>query len=153
MSKKLIIFAVLLGIVILIGYYVYTNYYLPSTVTLPPPLENVDFPSEPVPYPADWLDELKFPNEFTLVDSSSGTLPEATTQGWAAKFRYQGKPSEATKSISSFMKEKGWTVAENKLDSGGNLLLIQREQGSGIIVIDFDPNDASKSLVVATIFP
>ena len=154
MSKKLIIFAVLLGIVFLIGYYLYTNYYLPSTVTLPPPLENVDFPSEPIPYPTDWLDELKFPEEFRLVDTASGALPEATAQGWAAKFRYQGTPSECTELLSSFLEGNGWTIIENnKLDAGGFLLLIQREQGSGIIVIDIDPNDASQTLIIATIFP
>ncbi len=157
MSKKLVVSAVILVIAILLGYfgyYIYTNYYLPSTVPLPPPLTNVDFPSEPMPYPTNWLDELKFPSEFTLVDSSSGTLPENVTQGWAAKFRYQGKPSDAAKIISSFLEEKGWTIVENKkLDSGGFSLLIQREQGNGIIVIDTDSSDASQTLIIATIFP
>lgn len=154
MSRKFIISIIILGIVIFIAYFLYTNYYLPSTATLPPPLENVDFPSEPVPYPTDWLDELKFPNEFTLVDSSTGTFPEATTQGWAAKLRYQGKPSDATKLISSFMKDKGWIIVEhNKLDSGGVLLVVQREQGNGIITVDVDPINVSQSLVMFVIFP
>ena len=125
-----------------------------DNVTLPPPLENVEFPSDPVPYPTDWLNELKFPNEFTLVDSSSGTLPESTTYGWSAKFRYQGKPSEALKIISSFLEDKGWTIVENNnLESGGFSLLIQREHGNGIIVIDTDSRNASQTLIIATIFP
>lgn len=154
MSRKLIISTVILGIVIIVGYFFYTNYYLPSTVEFPPPLTNVDFPSDSIPYPTDWIDELNFPSEFTLVDSSTGTLPGATTQGWAAKFRFQGKPSDAVKIISSFMNENGWTIVENnKLDSGGSLLLVQRGQGSGIFVIDKSLEDSSQALIVATIFP
>jgi hypothetical protein len=157
MSRKLVTSAVILGIVILLayfGYYLYRTYSLPPIVPLPPPLASVEFPSEQTQYPVDWPDELKFPSGFMLVDSSSGTLPESTAQGWAAKFRYQGKPSEATKLISSFMEEKRWTIVENnKLDSGGFSLLIQREQGNGIIVIDSDPSDAAQTLIIATIFP
>jgi hypothetical protein len=160
MSKKVFLSVIGIGIfaivisACLVGYYHYKNYYLPSKYTLPPPLENVDFPSEQTQYPADWPDELKFPNEFVLVDSSSGKLPENTVQGWAAKFRYKGKPSEAEKVMSPFLKERGWTIVEShRLDSGGYSLLIQLEQGSGIIIIDDDPNTMSESLIIATIFP
>jgi hypothetical protein len=157
MSKKLPIVLAIFGICFLasaIGYYFYTNYYRPARVTLPSALENIEFPSEPTQYPAGWPDDLKFPEGLVLVDSTSGTLPESTTTGWSAKLRYQGKPSDATKLISAFFEEKGWAVSqETQLESGGFSLILEREQGSGIIIVDTDPNDASATLVIATIFP
>lgn len=157
MSKKIITLLAIFGVVLLtayVGYYAYINYYLPSRVKLPPPLRNVEFPSEPTQYPEDWPDDLKFPEDFVLVDSTSGTLPESTTEGWSAKLRYQGKPSDAVELASAFFEEKGWTIFQKtRLDSGGFSLILQREQGSGIVVIDSDPNDASATLIIATLFP
>lgn len=157
MAKKFVIVLTILGFIILgacFGYYLYSNYYSPTKYALPSPLENVPFPTEQEQYPADWLDELKFPSDFILVDSSSGTLPESTIQGWAAKFRYDGTPSEARKLATSFLEEKGWTIAESsKLDSGGYSLLLQRDQGNGIVVIDNEPNNTSQSIMIVTIFP
>jgi hypothetical protein len=154
MAKRFVFILTILGIIILGVYILYLNYYLPTKYTLPSPLENVEFPTEQEQYPADWLEEFKFPSDFILVDSSSGALPESTVQGWAAKFRYQGTPSEATKAISSYLEKKGWTIVEsNELDSSGFSFLIQREKGNGIIIIDTDPNNASQTLVIATIFP
>jgi hypothetical protein len=160
MLKKLIIFLAILGILGIIvlmafvGYYLYLNYYLPKTATLPPPLANVDFPTEQVQYPADWPDELKFPEDLVLTDSSSGTLPDSAAMGWSAKLRFQGKPLEAEKIISAYFKDKGWTIVEStELDSGGFSLIIQREQGNGIIVIDTDPNNSSQTIIIATVFP
>lgn len=154
MAKRFVIILTILGIIILGAYILYSNYYLPTKYTLPSPLENVEFPTEQEQYPVDWFEELKFPSDFILVDSSSGTLPESTTQGWAAKFRYQGTPSDARESSMSFLEEKGWSIIENnKLDSGGYLLLVQREQRSGILIMDTDPNNSALTLIVATMFP
>lgn len=156
-SNKSLLLLSILGIVIFLGYlgyYLYINYYLPSTITLPPPLANVEFPSEQTRYPADWPKDLKFPDEFKPVDFSSGLLPENSTKGWSAKFKYQGEASEVTKIISGFFENKGWTIIEhNELDSGGSALLIQREQGSGVIVIDTDATNSSQTLIIVTLFP
>lgn len=157
MSRKLIISAVVFGIVASIaylGYYLYSTYYLPSTIKLPPPLENVEFPLEQTQYPEDWINDLRYPEEFVLVESTSGTLPEGASKGWGTKLRYNGKPSEAANALSKFLEENKWNIVEKSgLDSGGFLILIQRDQGSGIIIVDFDPNDPSQSLIIATIFP
>lgn len=157
MSKKIKPMLAILGMTILLayfGYYLYIHYYVPPNNTLPPPLAKVEFPNEQIQYPSDWPEELKFPSEFTLVDSSSGTLPEGIAQGWAAKFRYQGKPFEAEKAISLFLVGKRWSVVEkNEFDSGGYSLLIQRGNGNGIIVVDDDPNSSSRSVIIVTIFP
>lgn len=157
MPKKAVLAVVILVIIIVVpscGFFIYTNYYLPSKLTLPPSLANVNFPTGQAQYAADWPDGLKFPTAFVLVDSSSGTLPGGTTPGWSAKLRFQGNPSEAKKMISEFFKNTGWKIVESdQLDSGGFSLLIQHDAGNGIIVIDTDPNNSSQSLVIVTVFP
>ena len=157
MTKKSILGLAFLGIIILVpilGYYFYTHYYLPSTLILPQPLANVEFPAGQAQYPADWPEELRFPPDFVLADASSGTLPEGTTTGWAVKLRIKGNPSEAKQLISEFLKDKGWTAVESdQLDSGGFSLIIKRENGNGIVVIDPDPNISSQTLVIVTVFP
>jgi hypothetical protein len=157
MSKKIFVILIILIIVVLgayFGYYYYKNYYLPSTIRLPPPLANIEFPLVQVQYPPDWPNELKLPQDFILTDFASGILPEASTKGWSAKYRYQGKPAEANRIISAYFESKGWIIIENyKLDSGGFSLLIQRNQGDGIIVIDTDPNNSLQTLIITTLFP
>jgi hypothetical protein len=159
MSKKLtslVLIGILGGcaVALFIGFRLYSNYNRPSQNSLPSPLEVIEFPAEPTQYPVDWPDDLKFPEEFVLVDSTTGQMPESTTTGWSAKLRYQGKPSDAVELASAFFKEKGWTILQKiQMDSGGFTLILQREQGSGIIVIETDPNNNSETLIVATLFP
>jgi hypothetical protein len=153
-SKMIIIGIISLLVLLSVSIYFTKFYRVNETPTLPSPLTAVSFPSESIQYPVDWPDDLKFPKDFVLVDSTSGTLPESTAKGWSAKLRYQGKPSEAETAITAFFEEKGWTIVENNpLDSGGATLLLQRNHGSGIIVIDVDPKNSSATLVVATFFP
>jgi hypothetical protein len=152
-SKMIIIGIISLIVLVILSIYLTRFYRVNTTPTLPSPLTAVSFPSEPTPYPTDWPEDLKFPKDFVLVDSTSGTLPESTTKGWSAKLRYQGKPSEAENATTAFFEEKGWTIVENNpLDSGGSTLLLQREQANGIVVIDVDPNDPSVTLIIATFF-
>lgn len=159
MTKKITIPLAVIGILTILfiawfGYRLFSNYYLPSKTVLPSPLQNVSFPFTETQYTADWPDDLKFPNDFLLVDSSSGTLPEGTAIGWAAKFRYYGSPMEASQAIVLFLSEHEWTVVEDvKLDAEGISLLVQRQDGSGVIVLGTDPNDPSQTLIVASLFP
>lgn len=157
MSKKLALLIIILGVGILavfIGFNLYRNYNRPSQVSLPSPLEHIEFPAEPTQYPADWPDEFRLPDDFVLLDSTSGTLPENTTKSWSAKLKYQGKPFDALNVMTEALQEKGWVVIQsNRLDSGRALLLLQRGGSQASVVIDTDPNDSSVSLVIATYFP
>jgi hypothetical protein len=159
MSRKLVASIVALvcvacGFVALGAYYFYNNYSHRASATVSSPLQTTNFSSEPMPYPSGWLDDLRLPEAFTLVDSASGTFPESMVQGWAAKFRFKGNPSDAVKLLSPFLEEKGWKISEShELEAGGFVLLIQKENGNGIFTIDRDQNDKSQTLIAATIFP
>jgi len=160
LKKPIIIILILVILVIVIfiafwGYRHYSENQISSKYKLPHPLGNVTFPSEKIQYPSDWPNELKFPKDFMLVDSTSGLLPGASTKGFSAKLRYKGIPFEAEKIISSFFKDNKWSIVEtDKLDSGGFSLLIQHNnKGNGIIVIDADPNNSLQTIIIATIFP
>lgn len=153
-SKMIIIGIISLLVLISATVYFTKFYHVNDAPTLPAPLAAVSFPSEPIQYPTDWPNDLKFPKEFVLVDSASGTLPESTAKGWSAKLRFQGKPSGAVTAISGFFEEKGWTIVENdRLDSGGFLLLLRHGQGDGIVIVDTDPSNSSHTLIIATLFP
>jgi hypothetical protein len=159
MSKKIVILVIaILGVCILlvgvIGYLVYKNYYMPSTATLPPPPQTYDFPSEQIRYPAEWPNDLKFPEQFVLVDSASGSLPESTSIGWSVRLIYQGNTDATVKALSEFLGSKDWTITDNlSVDSNNVSILIEREGSSGIIAISSDPNNPSQTLITATFFP
>ena len=121
--------------------------------TPPYSLADVEFPSEISQYPEEWPADLIFPQEFYLVDSSSGTLPEGSKDGWSMKLRYDASSSEAEEIVIAFLEDNGWSIINNTpLDSIGYSILIRQDQESGIVIIDSNPKDASKSLILATIF-
>ncbi len=123
--------------------------------TLPPPLESVDFPSQTIAYPIDWPVELRYPDQFKLVDAVSGILPDSSTRVHVAKLLYPGTAQDAENLLSSFFTRQGLQIAENnKLDDGGFQLLLQGgdKQHSGIVVIDPDTNNQKSTRILATIW-
>ena len=125
------------------------------TITLPPPLAGVEFPTQAVAYPPEWPADLRYPEEFSVVETSSGALADGS-KGWAAKLRYRGDPQGAADLLSSFFTARGWRVVERtELDSGGLLILVQQDdkRNSGALVIDPDTSDPGYTRVVATVFP
>lgn len=125
-----------------------------DTPTLESPLKDVPFPTQTIPYPEDWLDELRYPKEFQLVDVSFGTLPDSNTKGYAAKLRFQGAPQSAADLLLSFFSEKGWKVAEQSSGGSGIVILIQdSENKSGTVIIDSDSGDSNNAIILVTIFP
>ena len=126
-----------------------------EVATLPPPLEDVEFPTGPAEYPTDWPEALEFPEGFVLADAAGGSLPDATVEGWSAKLRYAGDSSSAAAAVGAFLGVEGWGVVEQTdLDSGGILLLLETSSGgTGIIVIDVVPSQPGFSLVEVTLFP
>lgn len=124
--------------------------------TLPPPLAAVEFPTQVIDYPSGWPAQLHYPEQFKLVEAASGELPGGGSPGWAAKLRYKGTPDSAADLLSSFFTSGGWQITDRmELDSGGFLILIERDNktGTGIVVIDPDPTERSYSRVVAIVFP
>lgn len=118
--------------------------------TLPPPLAKVPFPTKEVDYPPDWPTELRFPEEFRLVDVSSGVFLKGD-KGGAAKLLYKGHPQKAAELLSSFFVSRNWQIIKRyELDSGGVTLLIKRNK-SGIIVIDPDPNNPEYTRIAVTL--
>lgn len=126
-----------------------------DVATLSPPLEHVDFPIQQVPYPPDWPTELRYPEQFAVVEISSGSLPDSASIGWGTKLRYAGDPKTAASILLSFFADHSWQIVEHTdLDTGGVLLVIKRDNGgSGIVIIDSDVGDPNNTIIVATIFP
>jgi hypothetical protein len=127
-----------------------------QSATLPPPLAGIDFPVESVEYPPEWPIELRFPQEFTLLETTSGMAYNSQSAGWAAKLRFTGTPDNAADSLSSFFIDNGWQVIERiQLDSDGILLFLERieRSGTGSAVIDPNPENSRESRIMVTVFP
>lgn len=125
-------------------------------VELPPPLVNAEFPAQTIDYPSDWPAELRYPEQFALVQVGSGAVPDGGAQAWAAKLLYHGSPASATNALSAFFTANGWTIAERtELPSGGFTLLIRKnaDANSGIITVGPDPKDQAQSRIIAAVFP
>jgi hypothetical protein len=126
-----------------------------AAVLLSPLLADVKFPTQKVDYPVEWPQELRYPDQFTLVQTSSG-MESGGIKGWAAKLRYTGSLKDAADLLSSFFTSNGWQIAErNELSTGGLSLLIERNnrQNTGLIVLESDPADSNSIRIVATVFP
>jgi len=122
--------------------------------TLPPPLTNVEFPTQVVDYPPEWPTELRYPEQFVVVETTSGVLPNSDIVGWAAKLRIRENPQSAASLLSSFFTAKGWQIAEyTELDSGGVLMVVERDRDTGIAVIDIDVSNPDYAIILSTIFP
>ena len=122
--------------------------------TLRAPLSRVEFPTLVATYPPDWPAELVYPEEFMVVETGLGVLPETAAHGWATKLRYEGNPQTAAELLSAFFASRGWQIAEKiSLDSGGVLILLAEEgsEGTGIVVIDPDQDDIEHTRIVVTI--
>ena len=162
MSKKtVLLLIVIVGVCILLiggaGYFAYKKYSQPEVNTLPPlppPPQTYDFPSEKTQYPADWPNDFKFPEDFVLVGTASGSLPGDTSTGWSARFNYQGSAEDTAKAASEFLESKGWTITDNLPANSDNVtLIVEQDNSSGIIAISKDPNNPSQTLITATFFP
>jgi hypothetical protein len=131
----------------------------PTTIPLPtlsPPLEGVEFPSERINYPSDWPVELRYPGEFMLVETSSGSSELGGPKGWAAKLRIEADLHSAADLLASFFTAQGWQIHDREeLDSGGVLILLEKKNGAnqGILVFDSDLTDPSYTNILATVFP
>lgn len=126
----------------------------PEVPTVQSPLKDVSFPIQTIPYPANWLDELHYPEQFQLVDTSFGALPVTNTKGYAAKLRFQGAPQAAADLLLSFFSEKGWKVVEQSSSGSGIVILIQSNKNkNGTVIIDSDSGDSNNAIILVTIFP
>lgn len=123
--------------------------------TMAPPLQNVEFPEQIVEYPPEWPVELRYPEQFSPVELSSGTLPDGEKTGWVAKLRYQGDRKLAINLAMSFLAANGWQVVEyTDLDSGGILVLMERDpRGTGIVIVDEEVGTLGIAKIIAAIFP
>lgn len=157
MSKRyllLLTFLIILIIAIAAIYFISHSKPTTSTDITSSAIVNVEFPKTEEDYPADWPEELKFPPEIILVDSKTGFSADGNKKGWMAKFRFHGNPQNAERIIANQFKELDWTISEkHEFDSGGYLLLIEKEDGDGIITIEKDPNENTQSIILATYFP
>lgn len=120
---------------------------------LPPPLIDVEFPSETIDYPDDWPAELILPSGFNLVEIVSGPFPGEEVSTWGAKFETAVPPGQTIKNLESFLSELEWEIVErNELDSGGVEIIAINGNLQGIIITDAKASNPQYTNILITTF-
>lgn len=120
--------------------------------TLPPPLARANFPKQAISYPQDWPTELRFPQEFVVVNTASGPSADGAVQIWTLKLRFAGNADAATEAMLTFLASRGWNAQQSVLSSGTHVVTIERNNGAngGGFEADTDPDDpASARILIA----
>ena len=135
-----------------------TSRFLPSPTpfaqaVLKHPLADVTLPSQPTAYPANWPAELRFPSQLTVVEASSGILPDGTSRAWIAKLRYSGTPKDAAGAMMAYLSAHGWQVTQDDLGGAGYLLSLTRNSAAstGSVTVAQDASAANVSDLLVTI--
>lgn len=118
---------------------------------LSPPINGEYFPTQQVPYPPDWPNDLRYPDEFILVETVVSPTFADGTRMWDAKLRYKGDLKTADRLLSQFLTAKGWQIIDhieslkrgitvmiernNQLNSGGLLLNSDTEHPDDVIIL------------------
>jgi hypothetical protein len=118
-------------------------------------LSSLSIPAAPTStaYPTDWPSALRFPDHFTVVETSNGTLPDSTLQGWFATLRYQGSVAAASGELASFFTQKGWTVNKTDSGSGSTVLTVDTPDKSvtGAVILEPADNDPGATNVLVSL--
>lgn len=117
-------------------------------------ITSVEFPLESVNYSPDWPDDLKFPDEIMLVEYQSGDALKGSSQGWSGKYRFNGDPSKLSGVLTNHFEQSGWnSTLIGDFPSSGYVLLLEKDQGDGLVIVDVDPDDPSETIIMVSLFP
>jgi hypothetical protein len=148
---------VLLGLVVLTLFLV--NFF--SRIFSPPSenqassvISNIKFHTENIDYPQEWPNDLILPDLINLVDYASGLATENDKQGWNGKFRFEGSFSQAEKMIKRHFMDLGWDIEKIEDSSLSEfVLLLSKDNGDGLVVLDIDPKDSNQIIIAISLFP
>lgn len=121
--------------------------------TMPPVLPALEFPTATVEYPADWPEQLVYPERFDLLIANRSLLPDGVSEGWFTQHRVDGEPTDVAGDLTAQFEMSGWVVDAFDLDANAVLLTLSHNDdvGSGSVTIDRDPDNLERSLVLSTI--
>ncbi len=125
----------------------------PDQVNNSPSISSLDIPEQTVDYPDGWPEELRFPIEFTLVESNSGESVGGSSYGWTAMYRMDDSVDEAESILREHFTDSGWEIPViEKQDETGYTFLLEKGESNGFVVIEADPNKRNQTLIMATFF-
>ncbi len=125
-------------------------------VSLPPMINKLKYEGEPVSYPDDWPNAVRYPKEFLLMDPVSGSLAGIggdNSTGYAAALLYKGNVSDAVQLMGEFMKSNGYTLECTKMQSWKYLLVVDKNHKGGAITFEEDLEEKDITRIIATVFP
>lgn len=95
---------------------------------------------------------MTYPQEFELLNITSGKSYDNTKVGWSLQHRYKGSIDDVIKNIYEFYLSKGWIIYETyPLDSGGITQILTKSQNeSCLIVADYDSQQPDHVIIITT---
>ena len=104
-------------------------------------------------YPDDWPEELIYPDEFTLIETSSGTLVDGADIGWGAVLEYTGSIEDAIDLMESHLTSHGWTIiSRDEVDNNG-ILVVDDDNENGQSIVTFIADENGIIVIHPLIFP
>ena len=98
--------------------------------------DSFDIPSDQIPYPDGWPQDLHYPQQLKLVHAKG-----STEAGWEAALTFNGTAKDASDILENFFASKGWAVTDRTIVDDNNFgLFIGRNDNQGIIIIGSDPS-------------
>jgi len=114
------------------------------------------FPEKTIVYPPDWPEGFIYPEEFKLVEQSSGKLTEESAMMYKASIIFEGKPPEATCEVIKYFEGKNWTISElvNRDDLGFIVVLQDADGvGTGLLNVEVGFQNYERSQIGLSVFP
>ena len=106
--------------------------------------DSFDIPSDQIPYPDGWPQDLRYPQELELVHAQG-----STEVGWEAALTYRGTAKEASDMLEKFFTNNGWVITDRTIQDENNFgLFIRRDDKQGFIVIGSDPSTNAVKIVL-----
>jgi hypothetical protein len=117
-----------------------------------------NFPTQQIDYPLDWPSDLRYPEQFILVETMINPHADGT-RDWTAKLRYQGDIKTAANILSSFFSTRGFAIAyrADRIDyrNTAQAIVIFFDEGdrknTGSLLLDSDTKSSEYTNILASI--
>ncbi len=114
---------------------------------------SIEIPDDKISYPEDWPEDLIFPKDFVLLDTSSGLSTESSRQVWTATFKFKGEIKVAGEKILQHFSENGWTESVPNQESNVDIVcFLKKDNSEGLIVLEKDETKNGLTYIMINFF-
>ena len=129
------------SVVILPTVFEETTIYGKPLPTMPSPLAGMKFPNDPISYPKEWPEELVLPQQFLLLQTTTGPLIDPKYTGRLMYLRYKGSLQDTANILVPFFTKNKWSIEHHALSNVTFMILMERKEtdSTGSVIYEIDP--------------